>query len=295
MRGMIFDIQRFSVHDGPGIRTTVFFIGCAARCGWCHNPESLSNAPRLMFYPERCAGCGKCLALCPRAAHSAGGGNRFFDRNRCEACGACAAECFSGALAITGRSAGIDEIMFQIMEDKIYYDRSGGGATLSGGEPVLQTDFCGALLKRLKEENVHTCLQTSGFYPYEKIEKLLPYVDLIMYDLKAVSEKIYEEHIHGDMRLCFGNLVSLGGAGVPLVVRTPVVGGVNDFEDEIKKIAEKISGLNNLLYYQLVPYHGLARAKYEALGAAFTDYAAPSFEKIGALEKIASNYVQTKT
>ena len=293
MKGVVFDVQRFTTHDGPGIRTTVFFKGCTARCGWCHNPESLSDRPEIQYYADRCLHCAKCSALCHTGAHRMDEtGRHVFDRGSCVSCGLCAGECFSNALVLCGRETDLEEILRQTLDDKAYYDQSGGGVTLSGGEPVLQGDFCEALLKRLKDVNIHTCLQTAGFYPYAFLERLLPWLDLVMYDVKGLSGVIYSEHIHANMRTAVKNLRRLDENGVPIVVRTPCIAGVNDSPDEIEAIAGLLSELSNLWYYQLIPYHGLGKVKSDTLGKAFKAYGTPSKEHLRELERLAARHVR---
>ena len=295
LKGVIFDIQRFSVHDGPGIRTTVFMKGCSVRCGWCHNPESISIKPQLQYYKDRCIRCGKCVHLCPKGAHSIDGEKHHLDRSLCTVCGLCGAECFSNALLITGREEAVEEVMRQVLDDKAYYDESSGGVTLSGGEPVLQGDFCEALLKRVKDHGIHTNMQTAGFYPFEKLERLLPWLDLIMYDIKGLSDEILRWHVHNDpafTKFAVENLNRLDEKGIPFIVRTPCVSEVNDSEEEIKNIARMLSKLKNLKHYELIPYHGLAKIKYDILGQEFKTYKTPSKEHMAKLEGIASEYVK---
>ena len=309
MTGMIFNIQRFSIHDGPGIRTTVFFKGCPARCAWCHNPESFSMQKQLQYYKERCIGCGKCIKLCSNKAHiieqTANSGDamaasaHLFNRSLCKVCGMCAEECYANALVVTGSEMSVDEVLLQVLSDKAFYDESGGGVTLSGGEPLLQGDFCKALLKRLKVDGVHTNVQTAGFYAFEKLENLLPYLNLVMYDIKGVSEDIYN-YIETDFTgtassvsaLVLGNLVQLDKTGLPFIVRTPCIKGINDSEKEIKAIALMLSKLKNLKHFSLLPCHNLARLKYEVLGMEFNHYESPSKEHMEFLKGIAAQYVR---
>jgi pyruvate formate lyase activating enzyme len=251
--------------------------------------------PELQYYKDRCKGCGNCVNLCSMGAHTNNettpGKTHHYDRNKCTACGLCAKECYSNALVITGREEDLEEVLQQVLEDRIYYEESGGGVTLSGGEPVLQADFCEALLQRLKNEGIHTNLETSGFYSYDKLERLLPYLDLIMYDIKGLSQNIYRNHIHADSSLAMDNLKRLDESGIPIIVRTPCVKGVNDSTDEIEAISRMLSALKHLYYFALLPYHGLAKIKYDTLGLEFRNYEASSKEHMETLERLAARYV----
>jgi pyruvate formate lyase activating enzyme len=298
--GLISNIQRFSLHDGPGIRTTVFFKGCSVRCAWCHNPETFSMQKQLQYYAARCILCGKCVQLCPNKAHSleanangaSGKPSHSLDRSRCTGCGVCALECLNNALVISGMEMSVDEVLRQVLDDKPFYDESGGGITLSGGEPVLQGDFCEALLKSSKEQGIHTNIQTAGFYPYEMLERLLPYLDLVMYDIKGISPNIHQNYIKGDISPALDNLRCLDKSGVPIIVRMPCIKGVNDSPSEIEAIAIMLSKLKSLKHFELLPYHGLAKAKYEALGENFVAFEAPDKEHIAMLESLAARYVK---
>lgn len=293
LTGTVFDIQRFAVHDGPGIRSTVFLKGCNNRCGWCHNPESLHVRPQIEFYPTRCIGCGKCFAVCPADAHKLQNGEHIIDRSACTGCGKCAETCYATALVKKGETASVDKVMEQVLADKLYYEQSGGGVTLSGGEPLLQPEFSRAILERCKAEGLHTAIETAGNVPYTAFEMVLPYTDMLLYDVKGYAPWIYQWHIHGDRERIFSNLMRLGeefpGA---LAVRTPVVGSVNDTEEEIGNIAQLAQRLENLAYYQLMPYHALGKAKYDALNAHFEkSYYTPPPERMTELEDLAARYV----
>ena len=191
--GMVFDIQRFSIHDGPGIRTTVFLKGCPLRCRWCHNPEGIPPEPMLSFTPSRCVGCGRCLEACPRKAHQNRGGEHTLDRSLCQVCGRCAEACCSGALEIVGKRMSVEEVLREVLSDRAFYETSGGGMTLSGGEPLLQGDFCEALLGEAKRQGLHCCVETSGLATWELIDRLRPLVDLWLYDLKETDAQQHRD------------------------------------------------------------------------------------------------------
>jgi len=297
--------------------------GCSNRCGWCHNPESFTAGAQLQYFPQRCTGCMKCADACKSGVHYMTGGVHALERSRCTMCGACAAVCYADALTTTGRRASVDEVVREVMEDAPYYETSGGGVTISGGEPVLQQAFTLELLVALKRAGVHTNLQTAGNYPFETLEPLLPYLDMVMYDLKSVSESVYERHIHGSRALMLDNLLKLdaaldaragaasdaqtaapaapsaliepataAAANAVIIVRTPVIEGVNATEADITAIARFIKPLKRLESYRLIPYHGLGKAKYDALGQMYENtYATPSAAAMEALEKAACAYV----
>lgn len=264
--GVIFDIQRFSVHNGPGIRTTVFLKGCSNACLWCHNPESILFQPDLQFYEQRCNLCRKCKEVCLQSCHILDSDKHNILRDRCIGCGLCAKNCTTQALVLSGKNINVKAIMKEIIEDKEYYRQSRGGVTLSGGEPVLQNEFCLEILKECKKENLHTIIQTAGNYEYSMLKNLLSFVDMVMYDIKAFSQRIYDEHIFGDRDTILKNLEKLSSENIPIIVRTPVVGSVNDSAEEISAICDFISDLKNIKSYELIPYHNLGNMKREALG-----------------------------
>ena len=292
VKGIIFDIQRFSVHDGPGIRTTIFLKGCSNVCVWCHNPESIANEPELQFYKKRCINCVKCVYACLYGCHQFIDGLHLFNRENCKRCGLCVKYCHSSALMLSGRAVTVEYVMKEILADIEYYRQSNGGVTLSGGEPVLQHRFCIEILKQCKEAGLHTIVQTAGNYDYSCLEELLPFTDLVMYDIKAYSEHIYDQHIHGDKNTIFRNLERLSTENLPVVVRTPVIGGVNDDESEILLIVKHLQRLKNISKYILLPYHNLGDVKYDALSLSRAhSYFAPDMARIEALKEMASKYV----
>ncbi len=193
MKGLIFNIQRFSIHDGPGIRTTVFFKGCSLRCFWCHNPESIHPHPQIQLFLQKCIGCGKCFEICPVGAHCMIDGERVFLRELCRNCGKCAEICYADALVLAGKWLTAREVMDEVEKDKPFYENSDGGVTISGGEPLLQADFARALLEECKKEGLHTVVDTAGNVPWEAFEKVLPFTDLFLYDLKAADEEFHRQ------------------------------------------------------------------------------------------------------
>ena len=260
------DIQRFSVHDGPGIRTTVFLKGCNLRCLWCHNPEMLRPEAKLQLFPDRCIACGDCQWACPQNAHRMTDAGREFDRARCVACGECAAVCYARALVLVGRALSEREVLREVLADREFYDASGGGVTLSGGEPLLQLELAVGLLRACKSEGIHTAIETNLAWPWEHMAAALPATDLIMLDIKMMDPAAHRRWTGVDNEQILENARRLSAEAVPLIVRTPVVAGVNATVGEIGRIADFISTFENLLYYELLPYHPLGRGKYERLG-----------------------------
>ena len=263
--GLVSSIQRFSIGDGPGIRTTVFLQGCPLRCAWCHNPETIPVSPALLFFENLCAGCGECAKRCPVRAHTFDGGRHIFQRTLCTACGACAENCPAGALKRSGCPMTVGEVMKPVLSDKEFYDESGGGLTLSGGEPLLQPDFAAALARESKNAGIPVIIDTSGHVPYENIVKVLPFTDEFFYDWKGVSEKDYREHTDGSFRLVSDNLKRLIRDGGRVTVRLPVIPGVSDTSEYAETAARllKDAGVKRVC---LLPFHRLAAGKYAALG-----------------------------
>ena len=264
--GAVFDVRRFSLHDGPGIRTTVFLKGCPLRCLWCHNPESWRREPEILFLPEKCFGCGRCLAACPRQCHRVVDGQRIFEREKCLGCGSCAAECFFGALKLAGRMRSAADVAAEVLSDRPFYQSSGGGVTVSGGEPAMQFEFTCELLRRCRESGVHTALDTCGQAAREIYEALLPQTDLFLYDFKAADPEKHRRLTGVDNQLILENLKFLDQAGAAIILRCPLIPGLNDAAADLDALAACVGGLRNVRAVELEPYHPLGEDKYRQLG-----------------------------
>lgn len=263
---MIFEIQRFSIHDGPGIRTTVFLMGCPLNCAWCHNPEGISARPHLSFVPGKCIGCGYCFRACPKAAHSWRDGRHVLDRAACVACGTCAAECYAGALELVGRSIAVDEVLEEVLRDEPFYQTSGGGMTLSGGEPLYQIDFAEALLDAAKQAGLHCCIETSGAAAWERLERLRPGTDLFLYDIKETDPERHRRYTGAGVEQILDNLRTLHARGAHLRLRCPIVPGYNDRPDHFEGIAALARSLPDIEGIEVMPYHSFGDSKLERMG-----------------------------
>ena len=259
MKAKIADIKRFAVHDGDGIRTVVFFKGCPLKCRWCHNPETIDPKPQIAFYADKCIGCGECMEVCPVGARSAQG----FDRGLCIGCGKCAEVCLGDALKHYGREVTVEELLPILTQDRSFYETSGGGVTLSGGECLQQADFCLELLKRLKKEGIHTAVDTCGFVSNTVLQKIIPYTDLFLYDLKAADPQVHKTCTGQENGVILENLKYLDQAGKRTEIRIPYVPGWND--GELESIRQLARPLKNVSAVRVLPYHNYAGSKYKAL------------------------------
>ncbi|MBE7043141.1 MAG: glycyl-radical enzyme activating protein [Ruminococcaceae bacterium] len=262
----IFNIQKFCINDGPGIRTTVFLKGCPLNCIWCHNPESKKIEPQLFYNKDKCIGCGRCVDACPNTCHTVTSAEHLFDRTNCIVCGACADACVTEALERAGEKKTVDEIITEVMKDEIFYQNSGGGMTLSGGEPMLQFSFAYDLMKAAKEKNLHTCMETCGFAPWEHFEKIAPLVDIFLYDYKETNPQKHKEFTGVTNELILNNLHTLDDMGANTVLRCPIIPTLNDREDHFEGIANTANNLKNIMEINIEPYHPLGSGKSVMLG-----------------------------
>lgn len=274
MNGMIFDIQRSSVVDGPGIRTTVFLKGCNLRCKWCHNPESQVQGRQMMFYKDKCTVCGKCREVCP---------NNF---EKCDFCGRCVLFCPHDARRVCGKEYTADEVINEVIKDKIYYENSGGGVTFSGGECMLQIGFLEEALKKCRENEIHTAVDTAGNVHWDCFERILPYTDLFLYDIKCISEQLHVEGTGVTNVKILQNLKKLSESfSGEIIIRIPVIKGFNDSVEELKKIADFLKSIRHT-GVELLPYHKMGENKYNALDMEYTSYEVPQKEEMEMYKKL---------
>jgi len=265
-RGIVLDIQRASLRDGPGIRTTIFLKGCPLRCLWCHNPEAISPARQLFFFSERCVLCGACEAACAVNAHDVRKGSHEIDFEKCDLCAKCIGECNSSGLKIVGTELSVDDLLREVMADVDFYENSGGGVTLSGGEPLFQYAFALEILKRCKQTKVHTCVETSGFLPSKKFEEILPHVDLWLFDYKATLDEDHQAYTGVSNKPILANLDTACQRGQAVILRCPIVPGVNDTPAHFRGIRALDQKYPQLKGIELMPYHDYGNSKRTSIG-----------------------------
>ena len=263
--GIVTHIQRMSVHDGPGIRTTIFLKGCNMRCKWCHNPETFTKQPQLQFFSEKCIRCEDCKLICRQGARD----EIYPDWDKCIHCGNCAVRCCSGASNLVGIKMNVEDVFEEILEDIDFYRESNGGITISGGEPLLQAGFCKAIMEESKKHNIHTALESNASVSWSIISSIVKYVDLFLIDLKIWDDNKHKKYTGISNKKIKQNIRKLDEVHKNYIVRTPLIRGVNASFSEIRKISAYISSLSNCQDYQLIPYHKLGVSKYECLGYNF--------------------------
>jgi len=268
--GMIFDIKRYAIHDGPGIRTTLFLKGCPLGCPWCQNPEGKQPGPELIWRGWHCLGCEDCLKACPRAALSLTGKGLTIDRALCNACGDCVSSCPSGALEMIGRQITVEEAMAEIEKDRVFYDESGGGVTFSGGEPFMQPEFLAGILRACRKSGIATAVDTSGYVGKELLTGLLDGIDLLLWDLKIMDEAEHRRLTGVSNSMILENLKTVAGMGRPTIVRFSLIPGINDDEANVKALGEFVSSLEGPAggpgTVDILPYHRAGVSKAERLG-----------------------------
>jgi len=290
--GILFDLRRFSIHDGPGLRTTVFFKGCPLRCLWCHNPESQDPHPERIERQERCLHCGSCLAACPQGAIAEIEGRLVTDARLCTRCGACAEVCYAEARQIAGRRQTADQVLAEIERDQIFFDQSKGGATFSGGEPLLQPDFLLALLQGCRARGIHTTLDTCGQAAWKTLERIRPWVDLFLYDLKLMDPARHARFTGVSNERILENLRRLARAGQAIWLRFPVIPGVNDDPENVQALGRFAASLPGVAQVTLLPYHRAAAGKYERMGVDFplAQVEPPGAEALGEIARALESY-----
>ena len=279
---MIFNVQHFSLDDGDGIRTTVFMKGCPLRCVWCHNPESKKLKAQVFYNTEKCTACRACVTICPNTCHSFENNVHIYRREKCTACGQCTQYCLSKALEMVGMEKTVEEIVEELVPNKLFYDNSGGGVTLSGGEPMYQFPFAYELAKAAKEKGLHVCMETCGFTKEKMFRDIAPFIDCFLFDYKATNAEKHQALTGVSNEVIIKNLKTLDELEKQIVLRCPIIPGCNDDEEHFIGIANIANNLKNILRIDLIPYHPLGIGKTQMLGEkiAFADSTYPSKERI---------------
>ena len=267
MNGVVFDHQRWSIHDGPGARTVVFLKGCPLQCPWCCNPESQNKAPEIAVFPKNCIGCERCVAACPDEVARPSGAGGFSDRSLCRQCGKCVEACVSGAREWMGKEVAAEDVMDIVRRDMAFYRRSGGGVTFSGGEPLSQPDFLECLLKKCRWLGLNTAIETCGYFSWKRCREIIALTDLVYLDIKHMDPERHIELTGVSNGVIIRNAVNIDAQNIPLIIRIPIVPSLNDSVETIREIVDFTRrSLKGVLGVELMPYHTLGKEKFRALG-----------------------------
>ena len=275
-KALIVDIQRFCTHDGPGIRTTVFLKGCPLNCLWCQNPESRESTRELSFNHVACSFCGSCVSACPNGVHHVTGLEHRLDRTKCRRCFRCVEVCVTGALEIVGQEMTVEEVVREVVKDRVFFDSSGGGVTVSGGEPVASLHFCIALLSAFRGEGIHTCVETSGHGAKEDLLKLAQVVDLFLWDIKSTNDEDHFRYTGAHWRTIRDNLIAVDRSGATTILRCPLVSEIHLTREHFDTIAALAVQLRNCRGVQLLPYHSFGTVKAKKIGTNKVMYGTPT-------------------
>jgi pyruvate formate lyase activating enzyme len=287
--GLIFDIKRYAIHDGPGIRTTVFFKGCPLSCWWCHNPEGKEFKRELMIWPNRCIKCQTCMSACPNSAILLSNNSIVTERDKCKVCGKCVAKCPANAREIVGKTVSADDVMHEVEKDREFYGET-GGLTVSGGEPFAQPAFLRVLLNRCKDTGIHTTVDTSGYVESKILTKISNMVDLFLYDMKMMDCKKHRQHTGVSNKSIIENLRMLDKLGKQIIVRFPLIPRINNTEDNITSMCELLSELKNVRGISILPYHRLGVDKAKRLGKVVKVCANPSDKLLNQAMKLIKRF-----
>ena len=288
VKGVIFDIQRFCTHDGPGLRTTVFMKGCPLRCLWCDNPESQIMTLEVMYFEDKCTNCGLCLERCPTRAIKMVNEKVKIDRLLCDACGECISVCAPGALKVTGEYMSVSEVVEAVERDYPFYRRSGGGVTLSGGEPLMQPKFAQSILRECQTLGTHTVIETMGYQEWDVLSKVLPFINLVIYDIKHMDSQKHRAFTGVPNKLLLENVIKISRMNIPVLIRIPIIPGYNDSRDNIEATLEFARGIDTLIGVEPLAYHPIGAIKYERLGREYKlkDLQPPSEERMQKLNSM---------
>lgn len=290
-KGIVFNMQRFSVHDGPGVRTIVFLKGCPLSCKWCSNPESQNRNPQMMFNSKNCNKCGRCIKVCSQGAIDFNNPNRI-DRKKCTNCGKCEEICFPGAMVMSGKDMTVEQVIKELKKEAIQFRKSNGGITLSGGEPLMQPEYSTELLKACKSLGWHTAMETTAFASKEVINKVIPWVDLVLLDIKSLDSYAHINNTGVSNQSIIDNIKTIAQIGTEVIVRVPVIPGFNADRKSIEDIANFTKSLQTINEIHLLPYHKLGKNKYECIGKEYKmldEIESPSHELMMELKEVVEN------